>query len=51
MVTIWQLLKRYKRFLTPQQYKTIKGQAAAGDVAGAMRGLEKLLRRMERKSG
>jgi hypothetical protein len=34
-----------KRFLTRQQYKTIKGQILAGDVDGAMRGLSKLTSR------
>ena len=28
-------LKLCRRFLTPQQYRTLKGQAVHGDVAGA----------------
>lgn len=29
--------------LTPQQYKTLRGQVLAGDPDGAMKGLRKLL--------
>lgn len=36
-------LNRYKRLLTKQQYKTIKGQIIAGDVIGAEKGLKKLI--------
>ena len=32
-------LKLCRRFLTPQQYRTLKGQAVHGDVAGAEKGL------------
>lgn len=39
------LLKKNARYLTGQQYRTLKGQAVTGDVAGAYRGLETLLRR------
>lgn len=35
-------LKQYKHRLTPQQYKTIRGQILAGDIDGALRGLQKL---------
>ena len=38
-------LKRARRYLTPQQYRTIKGQILAGQYAPALRGLEKLLQR------
>lgn len=31
--------------LTPQQYKTIKGQVLSGDPDGAMKGLRRILRR------
>lgn len=37
-------LKMQKRRLTKQQYKTIRGQAIAGDIFGANKGLIKLLR-------
>lgn len=29
--------------LTPQQYRTLKGQVLAGDADGALRGLRKIL--------
>lgn len=38
-------LKAHRSSLTFQQYKTIKGQILAGDVVGAMRGLDKTLHR------
>lgn len=45
-------LKRARPALTLQQYRTIKGQILAGDTAGAMRGLERLLNeRKEYKIG
>ena len=34
-----------RRSLTRQQVRTIKGQAFAGDIAGARKGLYKLLER------
>lgn len=34
-----------KKNITRQQYRTIKGQAFAGDVGGARKGLYKLLER------
>jgi hypothetical protein len=36
-------LKRHKGKLTRQQFKTLQGQVFAGDPAGAMKGLDKLL--------
>jgi len=36
-------LKNNKDRLTLQQFRTIKGQARAGDVTGARKGLHKLL--------
>lgn len=36
-------LKSNQCKLTKQQYKTLKGQAVAGDVAGANKGLMKIL--------
>lgn len=36
-------LNRYG--LSRQQLKTLKGQALAGDLEGAMKGLDKILRR------
>ena len=38
-------LKKHKKHLTKQQYKTLKGQIIAGDKTAAMKGLNKLLKR------
>ena len=38
-------LNANKKNLTRQQYRTIKGQAFAGDIRGAEKGLYKLLDR------
>ena len=38
-------LEANKKNLTRQQMRTIKGQAFAGDIAGARKGLYKLLER------
>ena len=37
-----------KRFLSRQQYKTIKGQILAGNADGAMRGLERIIKGADR---
>lgn len=37
-------LKAYRNNLTPQQYKTLRGQVLAGEPEAAMKGLRKLLR-------
>lgn len=37
-------LKTIRHRLTPQQYKTLRGQILAGDTDGAMKGLRKLLK-------
>lgn len=42
---MWKLLKDSRKHLTKQQYRTIKGQMIAGDVEGAMKGLNRLLRK------
>lgn len=39
------LLRMSRKKLNRQQYKTICGQINAGDINGAMKGLEKLLKR------
>ena len=36
-------IKGAGQHLTPQQYRTLRGQILAGDPDGAMRGLRKLL--------
>jgi hypothetical protein len=38
-------LKKYQHWLSKQQLKTLRGQALSGDLAGAKKGLTKLLRR------
>ena len=40
-------LRACNKWLTQQQYKTLRGQAIAGDVFGAKKGLEKLLKNVE----
>lgn len=42
---MWKLLKDSRKYLTKQQYRTIKGQMIAGDVEGARKGLYRLLRK------
>lgn len=39
------LLKEYRHLLTRQQVKTINGQSKAGNEEGALRGLNKILRK------
>lgn len=47
---MYKMLKKYKPYLTKQQYKTIKGQIITGDYVGAEKGLKKLAtRNRERK--
>lgn len=38
-------LKGYRHFINKQQLKTLRGQAFAGDVEGARKGLQKILSR------
>lgn len=38
-------IRACKDRLTPQQYKTLRGQVLAGDGDGALKGLRKLLRK------
>ena len=42
---MYRKLNRYKDILTKQQYRTIKGQIKAGDIIGADRGLDRLIRK------
>lgn len=37
------LLNKYRKHITQQQYRTIKGQILAGNEHGAMKGLGRLL--------
>lgn len=42
-----QAIKANAGRLTRQQVKTLRGQALAGDIDGAIKGLEKILKRKE----
>lgn len=42
-------LKKYGVDLTPQQIRTIRGQALCGDIDGAKKGLDKILRQKEKE--
>lgn len=42
-------LKAYRGRLTPQQYKTLRGQVLSGDDKGAMKGLKKVIKRGKAK--
>ena len=46
---VFMQLKAFKDRLTPQQYKTLKGQLVAGDSDGALKGLRKILLRDKEK--
>ena len=43
------ILRKSRDQLTRQQYKTLCGQAKAGDADAAIRGLEKILKRNKRE--
>lgn len=40
-----QEISKYRQLLTIQQIRTLKGQVLSGDKEGAMRGLNKLIKR------
>lgn len=42
------VLKACRDLLTPQQYRTLRGQVLAGEDGAAMKGLSKILRRDRR---
>ena len=39
-------LKAHREQLTRQQVRTIKGQILAGDIAGAMKGLDRIINKI-----
>lgn len=39
-------IRKRKHLLSTQEMRTLKGQVLSGDIAGAMRGLDKLMRRL-----
>ena len=43
--TFLQVLKKYNGLITGHEFKTLRGQALAGDVEGATKGLERILGR------
>ena len=43
------LLKAHRKFLTVQQYRTLRGQVLAGDDKGAVKGLSNIMGRLEVK--
>lgn len=43
-------LKSNKQHLTRQQYRTIRGQMLAGDIQGGLRGMHRVLKRLENES-
>lgn len=45
MYTTVKLLDKNKHRLTPQQYKTLRGQCLAGDNEGAIKGFYRLMRK------
>jgi hypothetical protein len=45
MKAFLELLKGYRHLINKQQLKTLRGQALAGDVEGARKGLQKILSR------
>lgn len=47
----FQSIEQNKRHLTRQQFRTLWGQAKAGDPDAAMKGLEKLIARRNRLNG
>lgn len=38
-------LRLHEREMTPQEYRTLRGQALAGDIDGAEKGLARVMRR------
>jgi len=43
------ILARYRKVITRQQFRTLKGQILAGDPTGAIKGLRRILRPPEEK--
>ena len=47
----FEILHAMKHQLEKQQYRTLCGQVNSGDVDGAMRGLDKIMKKLEKKEG
>ncbi len=43
-------IKNNRHKLTPQQWRTLKGQCLSGDVEGAKKGFENILKNNNKKS-
>jgi hypothetical protein len=50
MYEVLKLIGKNKHRLTKQQYKTLRGQCLAGDAVGALKGLNKILRKFNSKT-
>lgn len=48
-VNFWRELKANRPYMTKQQYRTIKGQAAKGQVMDARKGMKKVMMRRNMK--
>lgn len=48
MKNFFRKLKNNRHKLTKQQFRTVKGQAVSGDLHGAEKGLDKLLKQYDR---
>ena len=49
MEQAYKILKRYKYQLTRQQKNTLKGQIKAGDIEGFYKGINKLIKKEDKK--
>lgn len=49
MYATLKMLNKNKHRLSRQQYRTIKGQILAGDIDGAIKGFNRLIRKGEKK--
>jgi len=49
-MNVFKILKKHKNQLTKQQYKTLIGQAIAGDTLGVIKGLNRLLQKQSKLS-
>ena len=46
MIEAMKILKKHKRQLTRQQFRTFKGQILSGDIKGFYKGLNKMLQKV-----
>lgn len=43
--TAMEVIRRHRDAMSGQEYRTLRGQALAGDIDGAIAGLERIMRR------